>query len=476
MSRETLLAATTIVAIVAALLTIIDRSLSLRKRFQIFRRRYASAKKEKVLDRKPSALIQWFTSLEPPIAHLFLYEILIIAATGVMLNYLGLVLSVRLESILYLDMMGTAFAAILLGPWWGASVALLSNSVVNWLLYPEPNADLAIFPWALVNMAGGFFWGMMARRPNFRKYLSLTSSSAMPHLRYLLSFGVLGALVMSIPGTFVQAALSEQTMFTLNPDLLSTFERYSLGSQQRVRDYLEVFLGLAWADSFGWATVNWVQNFLRYIPDKTMSVAIALIILKYGFPLFERELVHGGPTGQRPTDDRLAPLFLGLLYAPSYAALLTTDMYMGSHYWPLWTAPWLFIVRGYGVLNRAGLPEATVREARIARSRRYAWALKPIEQEPDERFCQRLVLATLIASAVIVLCMPFLLVDYYSVAFNFFFVVYGFLLAVHLVRMAIAQNIAMARLGNPQPVEPPNGESQAEPVVEETPAEKEVEA
>lgn len=41
--------------------------------------------------------------------------------------------------------------------------------------------------------------------------------------------------------------------------------------------------------------VSWIQNCLRYIPDKTISVAIALTLIKYGFPLFERELIHGGP-------------------------------------------------------------------------------------------------------------------------------------------------------------------------------------
>ena len=35
--------------------------------------------------------------------------------------------------------------------------------------------------------------------------------------------------------------------------------------------------------------------------------------------------------------------------------------------------------------------------------------------------------------------------DFYRVTFKFFCVVYGFLLAVHLIRVAIAQNISVAR-------------------------------
>jgi hypothetical protein len=84
-------------------------------------------------------------------SYLFLYETGVIVAVGILLNYLGLTLSRHLESILFLDMTGTALAAFLLGPWWGATVALLSNSAVNWLLYPEAGADVVIFlsPWSI---------------------------------------------------------------------------------------------------------------------------------------------------------------------------------------------------------------------------------------------------------------------------------------------------------------------------------------
>jgi energy-coupling factor transport system substrate-specific component len=88
------------------------------------------------------------------VSYLLLYETSVIVAAGLLLNYIGLTLSRHLESILFLDMTGTALVAFLLGPWWGAIVALLSNSVVNWLLYPETGGDVVIFPWSLVNIAG----------------------------------------------------------------------------------------------------------------------------------------------------------------------------------------------------------------------------------------------------------------------------------------------------------------------------------
>jgi hypothetical protein len=52
---------------------------------------------------------------------------------------------------------------------------------------------------------------------------------------------------------------------------------------------------------------------------------------------------------------------------------------------------------------------------------------------------------TLIASLLFALCLPILLTDFYRATFKFFCVVYGFLLVVHLVRIAIAQNISIAR-------------------------------
>jgi hypothetical protein len=191
--------------------------------------------------------------------------------------------------------------------------------------------------------------------------------------------------------------------------------------------------------------VNWFQNCVRYIPDKTMSAAIALVILKYGYPLFERELIHGGPDGERPRDERILPLVLGLLYAPSYASLLSQEGYAGMLYWPLWSMPWLFIIVGYFKIRYWGLTDDALHEARLQRAERYARALKPIGKVPSYEFCRRLTFATLIASLLFALCLPVLMMDFYRVTFKFFCVVYGFLLAVHLIRVAIAQNISVAR-------------------------------
>ncbi|HEU4683856.1 MAG TPA: hypothetical protein VFS39_05075, partial [Nitrospira sp.] len=364
---------------------------------------------------------------------------------GLLLNYVGLTLSRHLESILFLDMTGTALVAFLLGPWWGAIAALLSNSLVNWLLYPESGADVVIFPWSLVSMTGAIYWGSMARQAGFQKYLRTGRSSALSHAWFLYVFGVGGAVVMSLPGTFVQAALDQHAVFALNPELAETLSQRALQWEEVARRYIESFLGMKWGEDAGWWIVNWFQNWVRYIPDKTMSAAIALVVLKYGYPLFERELIHGGPDGERPRDERILPLVLGLIYAPSFATLVTSETYRGAGYWPLWTMPWVLMVGGYFYLRYWGPTDASLHEARLQRAERYARALKPIGKEPSYEFCRRLTFVTLIASLLFALCLPIILMDFYRVTFKFFCVVYGFLLVVHLIRIAIAQNISVAR-------------------------------
>ncbi|SLM47792.1 conserved membrane protein of unknown function [Nitrospira japonica] len=444
--KEFMMLGGTIAGFVVAMLTLMEKLLDIQNRLKTGKESKSAA---------PPAGKSWsdaaptidFFSAKPlrGTSYLLMYETGVIVAAGLLLNYVGLTLSRHLESILFLDMTGTALVAFLLGPWWGAIAALMSNSIVNWLLYPEAGADVVIFPWSLVSMTGAFYWGWMARRAGFRKYLRTGKSSALSHAWFLYIFGVGGAAVMSLPGTFVQAALQEHAAFALNPEVAETLSARVLLWEQTAHEYIESLFGLTWAESISWWVVNWFQNWVRYVPDKTMSAAIALVVLKYGYPLFERELIHGGSDGERPRDERILPLILGLIYAPSFATLLSSELYQGSVYWPLWAMPWVLITCGYFRLRYWGPSNAALKDARLQRAERYAKALKPIGKEASYEFCRRLTFATLIASLIFALCLPVLLMDFYRVTFKFFCVVYGFLLVVHLIRIAIAQNISAAR-------------------------------
>jgi hypothetical protein len=384
-------------------------------------------------------------NLHPAFPYLPYRELLIIVPTGVLLNYLGLMLSLRLHSILYLDMTGTALAAFLLGPWWGAITALLSNSLINWLAYPGDGADVAIFPWVLVNMTGGLLWGLLAQGSRFRKYLRTAHTSSFAHIGFLTSFGLLGAAAMSIPGALLQVTLAQQQALTLDQEVRAVLEKMMTHWQAGMESYLDPLIGASGATAVVGAVLAILEHFFRYIPDKTVSVAIAVILVKYGFPLFEQELIHGGPHKEHIRDNHTSPLMLGALYTPVFIVFMTIDLYDFRSNWVLWSAPWIIILSGYIVLKTHGPSDDAAYEAAKARSARYGRALKPVEREPAYNFCRRLTFATLLASSTFVVCLPLVLRNFSDIALNFLCVVYGFLLAVHVVHVAIAQNISVAR-------------------------------
>lgn len=74
------------------------------------------------------------------------------------LNLLGRELVDGLGLPVYLDMTGTAVAAILAGPWWGVLVAVVTN------LSGAIFSGAASVPFALVNIAGALVWGYGVHR------------------------------------------------------------------------------------------------------------------------------------------------------------------------------------------------------------------------------------------------------------------------------------------------------------------------
>ncbi|CAN5514578.1 hypothetical protein BH11ACT8_BH11ACT8_16350 [soil metagenome] len=84
--------------------------------------------------------------------------VVLLLAGCVATNLIGRELVLLLGLSLHLDMVGTAIGAILLGPWWGALVGLLTNLVGAGLSGPSS------LPFALVNIAGALVWGYGVRR------------------------------------------------------------------------------------------------------------------------------------------------------------------------------------------------------------------------------------------------------------------------------------------------------------------------
>jgi len=73
------------------------------------------------------------------------------------LNIVGGTLNTYLKLPTFLDMIGTAVAAIVLGPWWGALVGIVGN--IGGALFTGP----VLIPFALVNVTGALIWGYGVR-------------------------------------------------------------------------------------------------------------------------------------------------------------------------------------------------------------------------------------------------------------------------------------------------------------------------
>lgn len=94
-----------------------------------------------------------------PIAPPTALAALLVCVGCLAVNLVGRVLVVKIDTIpLYLDMVGTAVAAVILGPWWGAGVGLSTN-----LLGVGVSGGDSV-PFAIVNVAGALAWGYGVRR------------------------------------------------------------------------------------------------------------------------------------------------------------------------------------------------------------------------------------------------------------------------------------------------------------------------
>lgn len=94
----------------------------------------------------------------PPPAPPTVKAALLLCLGCVAINLFGRWLVDVLDIPLYLDMVGTAVTAIILGPWWGAGVGLSTN------LLGVGISGYDSIPFAVVNVAGALVWGYGVRR------------------------------------------------------------------------------------------------------------------------------------------------------------------------------------------------------------------------------------------------------------------------------------------------------------------------
>src|SRR5688572_24401461 len=106
MEKELFVIAGTIAGFVAALLSIVRQLAHLRNRLRAAKERRKAAVPALSHAEEPLRADQRDSKVLNVSAYLLLDEITVIVAAGILLNYLGLVLSLRLQSLLYLDMTG----------------------------------------------------------------------------------------------------------------------------------------------------------------------------------------------------------------------------------------------------------------------------------------------------------------------------------------------------------------------------------
>ena len=76
---------------------------------------------------------------------------------AIALNIVGGLINTALHLPIFLDMIGTAVVAIVLGPWWGALVGALTNVIASFISGPIG------LPFAACNVIGALVWGYTIR-------------------------------------------------------------------------------------------------------------------------------------------------------------------------------------------------------------------------------------------------------------------------------------------------------------------------
>jgi len=85
---------------------------------------------------------------------------------AIALNIVGGQINTVLHLPTFLDMIGTAVVAIVLGPWWGALVGALTNVIASFISGPIG------LPFAACNVVGALIWGYAARWGWCKKFWS----------------------------------------------------------------------------------------------------------------------------------------------------------------------------------------------------------------------------------------------------------------------------------------------------------------
>lgn len=231
-------------------------------------------------------------------------EVLLFFLLCVAINLIGGVDSSS-RKVLYLDMLGTALAGIALGPWWGASVGLVTNLLLYLMLPESPN--LLIF--SVVNVYGGLYWGYFCNLKLLRPLEGVTAIQKMFSLKALKDMFwfvfLSGGLVLFFPSFYILRYVLD---FIKPGNVLERFPYYLMAN----------------------------------VADKLLCVVIATVIICSFFPALASHLISPKPQISYGVSDRSIFWFCGLYLVP--CALF---IYKYPEHWIFWLLPYLLAVIAY---------------------------------------------------------------------------------------------------------------------------------
>ena len=190
---------------------------------------------------------------------------------GLALNIAGSSFASLLNGLLFLDTIGTALVAIALGPWWGATVGAATNLVLSEL----PGKEFVI-NYLIVNVFCGFFWGYLGASRIGVFQGSLSYSKVFGSVLFL---GITGGAVASI------IALITTFKFEL---YISNFDASALRTWHPADKYYSWLLESGYIESAGTVFQVVLRDVIALLPDKIVSIALAIVIIFY----FLNDFVH----------------------------------------------------------------------------------------------------------------------------------------------------------------------------------------
>jgi hypothetical protein len=233
----------------------------------------------------------------------------------------------------FLDMGGTAYAAVMVGPWWAAVVGVTSNAI-NGGYYD------AYFPFGVVNILGGLAWGYYATATNMRVRIAEQSASwgelAKTYVIYVLIGGVVGGLGSSITHLILYPPMNHPFTHGSAYDLIRHFSIFAgSGGETRLmftgdllRDLIDKALGVAGA--LFWILLIPVvplglhapRGFEKYRSDVVSIFAFAIVYSLYlTAARFAKPVIQFLP-GDHPIEWLHYPLVIAWLYVPIGLALI----------------------------------------------------------------------------------------------------------------------------------------------------------